>query len=72
VGWIVTPTYVAWVPLAPGEVYYGYGYYGPGSVNIINVNVNTVFVNRTYVNARVNNSVTVVQRGTFGTGSMNG
>ncbi len=68
VGWIVTPTYVAWVPLAPGEVYYGYGYYGPGSVNITNVNVNTVFVNRTYVNARVNNSVTVVQRETFGTG----
>ena len=67
-GWIVTPTYVAWVPLAPGEVYYGYGYYGPGSVNITTVNVNTVFVNRTYVNARVNNSVTVVQRGTFGTG----
>jgi len=68
VGWIVTPTYVAWVPLAPGEVYYGYGYYGPGSVNIATVNVNTVFVNRTYVNARVNNSVTVVQRETFGTG----
>lgn len=68
VGWVVTPTYVAWVPLAPGEVYYGYGYYGPGSVNITNVNVNTVFVNRTYVNARVNNSVTVVQREAFGTG----
>ncbi|HSQ77873.1 MAG TPA: FecR family protein, partial [Nitrospirota bacterium] len=68
VGWIVTPTYVAWVPLAPGEVYYGHGYYGPGSVNITTVNVNTVFVNRTYVNARVNNSVTVVQRETFGTG----
>ena len=29
VGWVVTPTYVAWVPLAPGEAYYGYGYYGP-------------------------------------------
>jgi hypothetical protein len=68
VGWTVTPTYVAWVPLAPGEVYYGYGYYGPGSVNITTVNVNTVFVNRTYVNARFSNSVTVVQRKTFGTG----
>lgn len=68
VGWVVTPTYVAWVPLAPGEVYYGNGYYGPGSVNIATVNVNTVFVNRTYVNARAANSVTVVQRGTFGTG----
>jgi hypothetical protein len=68
VGWVVTPTYVAWVPLAPGEVYYGHGYYGPGSVNITTVNVNTVFVNRTYVNARAANSVTVVQRETFGTG----
>jgi hypothetical protein len=68
VGWVVTPTYVAWVPLAPGEIYYGYGYYGPGSVNITNININTVVVNRTFFNARVNNSVTVVQRGTFGTG----
>jgi hypothetical protein len=67
VGWIVTPSYVAWVPLAPGEVYYGYGYYGPGSVNIINVNVNTV-VNHTYINAPHSNSVTMVQRNTFGTG----
>jgi hypothetical protein len=68
VGWVVTPTYVAWVPLAPGEVYYGYGYYGPGSVNITNVNINNVVVNRTFINARVINSVTVVQRATFGTG----
>jgi hypothetical protein len=68
VGWIVTPTYVAWVPLAPGDIYYGYGYYGPGSANIATVNVNTVFVNRTYVNARHENAVTVVQRETFGTG----
>ncbi len=66
VGWIVTPSYVAWVPLAPGEIYYGYGYYGPGSVNI--TTVNTVVVNRNYSNARVNNSVTVVNRESFGTG----
>ena len=68
VGWIVTPTYVAWVPLAPGEVYYGYGYYGPGSVNITNININTVIVNRRYGNARWRNSVTVVRRDSFGTG----
>jgi hypothetical protein len=68
VGWIVTPSYVAWVPLAPGEIYYGYGDYGPGNVNIATVNINTVMVNRTYVNARVNNSVVVVQRDSFGTG----
>ncbi len=68
VGWIFTPTYVAWVPLAPGEIYYGYGNYGPHSVNLRTVNINTVVVNRTYVNARVRNSVTVVQRDSFGTG----
>ncbi len=67
VGWIVTPAYVAWVPLAPGEIYYGYGYYGPWSKNISTVNVNTV-ANRRYINAKVNNSVTVVQRKYFGTG----
>ncbi|MEK6744192.1 MAG: DUF6600 domain-containing protein [Nitrospirota bacterium] len=68
VGWIVTPGYVAWVPLAPGEVYYGYGYYGPGSVNITTINISTVVVNRTYVNARHGHAVTVVKRDTFGTG----
>ncbi len=66
VGWIVTPTYVAWVPLAPGEIYYGYGYYGPWSRNITTVPAGPV--TRRYVNARVNNSVVVVQRGSFGTG----
>ena len=68
VGWIVTQGYVAWVPLGPGEVYYGYGYYGPGSVNITTVNINTVVVNRAYVNARHGHAVTVVKRETFGTG----
>ncbi len=66
VGWIVTPTYVAWVPLAPGEVYYGYGYYGPWSRNVAAGTVGTV--TRRYVNARVNSSVVVVQRESFGTG----
>ena len=68
VGWIVTPGYVAWVPLAPGETYYGYGYYGPGSVNITTININTAAVNRTYVNAGHGHAVTVVKRDTFGTG----
>jgi hypothetical protein len=68
VGWVFTPTYVAWVPLAPGELYYGYGYYGPHSVNLTTVNINTIVVNRTYINARVRNSVTVVKRDSFGTG----
>lgn len=68
VGWIVTPTYVAWVPLAPGEIYYGYGYYGPGSMNITTVNINTVVVNRVYVNAEITTAVVAVQRDSFGTG----
>lgn len=67
VGWIVTPAYVAWVPLAPGEIYYGYGDYGPWSRNIATVKVNTI-ANRRYTNARATNSVTVVQRESFGTG----
>jgi len=49
---VVSPINVAWVPLAPGEIYYGYGHFGPGSVNITTVDVNTIVVNRTYVNAR--------------------
>ena len=68
VGWVFTPTYVAWVPLAPGEIYYGYGNYGPHSVNLTTVNINTIVINRTYINARVGHSVTVVQRDSFGTG----
>jgi hypothetical protein len=69
VGWVVTPSYVAWVPLAPGEVYYGYGYYGPGSVNITTININAVAVKRDYLNARHIPAVSVVKRETFGTGS---
>ncbi|MBF8259078.1 MAG: hypothetical protein HW377_1452, partial [Actinobacteria bacterium] len=37
VGWVRTGDYVAWVPLAPREVYYGHGNYGRNSVNITNV-----------------------------------
>jgi hypothetical protein len=68
VAWIHTPTYVSWVPLAPGEIYYGHGYYGPNSVNITNININTIRINNVYVNARLTNGVTVVSRETFLTG----
>ncbi len=68
VGWVVTPTYVAWVPLAPGETYYGYGYYGPSSINITTVNINTVVINKTYINATARHAVTVVRKDAFGTG----
>jgi len=65
VGWVYTPEYVAWVPLAPGEVYYGYGYYGPHSVNITNININNIYVKKVYKNVYVNNAVTVVHKETF-------
>jgi hypothetical protein len=66
VGWVYTPTYVAWVPLAPGEMYYGHGYYGPHSVNITNINVTNIYVNNTaYKNIHVHNAVTAVHHDTF-------
>lgn len=66
VGWVQTPTYVAWVPLAPGDIYYGYGNYGPGSVNITNINIRKTIVKKTvYKNVNVKNAVTVVNRDTF-------
>lgn len=68
VAWIYTPTYVSWVPLAPREIYYGYGYYGPYSVNLTKVNIKNVNVTNVYVNSQVTNAVTVVHHDTFLTG----
>jgi len=66
VAWVRTPTYVAWVPLGPREIYYGHGHYGPHSVNITNVNITNIQVNRTvYKNIYVHNAVTVVHHDTF-------
>jgi hypothetical protein len=65
VGWVSTPTYVSWVPLAPQEVYYGYGNYGRHSVNIVNVNINTIKIKNVYKNVYVKNGVTVVHHDTF-------
>jgi uncharacterized protein DUF6600/FecR-like protein len=69
VGWVRTGDYVAWVPLAPGEVYYGRGDYGPNSVNITTSNVNQVNVTNVYKNVYINNSVTVINRNSFATAS---
>jgi hypothetical protein len=66
VSWVDTPDYVGWIPLAPGDIYYGYGYYGPGSVNITTINVQTIVVMPPR-NARIRNSVTLLTRDTFGT-----
>ncbi len=67
VGWVRTPDYVAWVPLAPGEIYYGRGNYGRHSVNIININITRVKITNVYKNADISNGVTVVNRNTFNT-----
>ena len=69
VGWVRTADYVAWVPLAPGEIYYGRGNYGRHSVNITNVNINQVNITNVYRNVNVNNGVTIVNRNTFATAS---
>ncbi len=68
VGWVRTGEYVAWVPLAPRETYYGQGYYGRYSVNVVNVNINTIRVTNVYRNVNVTNSITVVNQTTFVTG----
>jgi hypothetical protein len=57
------------VPLAPREVYYGYGNYGPNSVDIRRRNVKEINITKiTYKNVQVNNSVTVINNNTFVTG----
>ncbi len=72
VSWVYTPDYVAWVPLAPRETYYGYGNYGPHSVNITRVNVTNIRVKNVYKNVYVNNAVTVIHKDTFVRGRKNG
>ena len=67
VGWVHTPTHVAWVPLAPGEIYYGRGNYGPRSVNITNVTINRTVI-QNFRNVNVRNAVTTVNRNAFVTG----
>jgi len=69
VGWVRTRDHVAWVPLAPREVYYGYGNYGPNSVDLRKRDNRRINVtNITYRNVKVTNSVTVINHNTFVTG----
>ncbi|MGQ9510183.1 MAG: DUF6600 domain-containing protein [Thermodesulfobacteriota bacterium] len=66
VGWIHTPHYVSWVPLAPGEIYFGYGHYGPHSVNVTKIDIKQVEIHKVvYKNIRVHNGITVVHRENF-------
>ena len=63
VAWNIAPTHVSWVPLAPGEIYYGNRYYGPQSVNINQVNIN--IQKNVYSNGRVKDAVVTVQKDSF-------
>lgn len=69
VGWVTTPSHVGWVPLAPGETYYGRGHYGRHSVNVTNVTrITNITINKTtniYRNASHRNAVTAVDRNSF-------
>jgi len=63
VGWCYGPDYLYWVPLGPGEIYYGHGYYGPRSVNIfIHKDVR---IKNVYINSKVTNAVVAVDRKAF-------
>lgn len=64
VGWVYTPTYVAWIPLAPREIYYGYGHYGPFSINIT-ITKHKRYPKHRYRNVHAHDSVTVVHHDTF-------
>ncbi|MCX7770832.1 MAG: FecR domain-containing protein [Proteobacteria bacterium] len=63
VGWVYFDDYICWVPLAPGEIYYGYGYFGPHSVNIINVNIKVTQI--VYKNINVPNGFVVIHKNNF-------
>ncbi|MBU0663146.1 MAG: FecR family protein [Proteobacteria bacterium] len=65
VSWVSTANDVAWVPLAPGETYYGHGHYGPHSVNVVDVDIYPVVPGRNYRNVHVHNAVSVVRRDAF-------
>ena len=63
VAWNISSSHVSWVPLAPGEIYYGRRDYGPQSVNINQVNIN--IQKNVYSNARVKDAVVTVQKDSF-------
>ncbi len=65
VGWAHTPTYVSWVPLAPGDTYYGHGNYGTGSVNINTINISLTDAHLRFRNINARNAVSVMHRDTF-------
>lgn len=65
VAWITGSEFVAWIPLAPGEIFFGFRDFGPASVNITKVQVTNVQVTNVFVNRRATSAVVVVHKGTF-------
>lgn len=65
VAWITGPEFVAWIPLAPGEILFGFRDFGPGSVNVTNVRVTNIQVTNVFVNTRATNAVVVVHKDVF-------
>ena len=69
VAWVSTTTSIGWAPLAPGEIYYGYGSYGRHSVNITTIDRRTIARNPAgYRNVTINNAITVINRNEFVSG----
>ncbi len=59
VAWLHGPEFVAWVPLAPGEIYHPSTTY---------VHVTHVHITKTFVNAKARNAWVVAKKGTFHAG----
>jgi len=68
VGWLHEPNYIGWVPLAPGDVYYGYGNHGPRSVDLTRVKTWPKNFRPDYQNSRIGEAVTVVTPSEFAAG----
>jgi hypothetical protein len=62
VAWYMGPTTVSWVPLAPGEIYYGYRHYGPHSA-VIKRNVH--IERNVYINAKAKDAVVTIHKDRF-------
>jgi len=63
VAWHIGPNHVSWVPLAPGEIYYGYRYYGPYSVNLHRSNI--TIQRGVFINAKVKDAVVTIPKDSF-------
>jgi len=63
-GSVHTSTLIAWVPLAPGQIYHSRSYYGPQSMNVTDINITRTVVN-VYKDVNINNSVTVANKQSF-------